>query len=112
MKLLTIFLTALTLFLPTYSFAGQGSGWGKIIELNINKHGRLMIRFSKKLSTQITASEVISILLKRVIPMLQTVFIQQSWPLMQQIKTYSFGLVDVQRISIGDIQDQHPMTFT
>jgi hypothetical protein len=49
MKLLTIFLTAITLFLPTYSFAGQGSGWGKIIELNINKHGRLMIRFSKKI---------------------------------------------------------------
>lgn len=49
MKLLTIFLTALIVFLPSYSFAGQSSGWGKITQLNINKHGRLMIRFSQKI---------------------------------------------------------------
>ena len=48
MKSLAVIMVVLTLAFPHYCFATQ-SGKGKITQLNINKHGRMMIRFSQKI---------------------------------------------------------------
>lgn len=48
MKLITtLLLLMIAIVLSQPVVAGESSGWGEITELNINKHGRVRIKFSK-----------------------------------------------------------------